>query len=115
MTRDTQATDTRLDDLELEAAGYQSSMPRQFSLWSLGSLSFNLTCTWLGAGSSIGISLAESSSAGSLWSLPVAGVMTFVVSAGMAELSSAYPVAGAQYYWSFMVAREDYKPFASYL
>ncbi|RBR09356.1 uncharacterized protein FIESC28_09964 [Fusarium coffeatum] len=103
------------DALELEAAGYQQAMPRRFSLWSLGALSFTLTCTWLGAGSSVGISLTEASSAGTLWSLPIAGVMTTIVSLGMAELASAYPVAGAQYYWSFMVAREDYKPFASYL
>ncbi|KAJ4138530.1 hypothetical protein NW768_002369 [Fusarium equiseti] len=103
------------DALELEAAGYQQAMPRRFSLWSLGALSFTLTCTWLGTGSSIGISLTEASSAGTLWSLPIAGVMTTIVSLGMAELASAYPVAGAQYYWSFMVAREDYKPFASYL
>jgi choline transport protein len=104
-----------IDDLELEAVGYKREMPRQFSLWSLGALSFTLTCTWLGTGSSIGISLTESSSAGTLWSLPIAGFMTMIVSLGMAELASAYPVAGAQYYWSFMVASEEYKPFASFL
>jgi choline transport protein len=103
------------DALELEAAGYQQAMPRRFSLWSLSALSFTLTCTWLGTGSSIGISLTEASSVGTLWSLPIAGVMATIVSLGMAELASAYPVAGAQYYWSFMVARDDYKPFTSYL
>ncbi len=104
-----------MDDLELEAAGYKRTMPRQFSMWSLGALAFTLTCTWLGAGSSIGISLTEASSAGTLWSLPIAGGMTLIVAAGMAELASAYPVAGAQYYWSFMVASDEYKPFASFL
>ena len=104
-----------LDDLELEAVGYEREMPRQFSLWSLGALSFTLTCTWLGTGSSIGISLTEASSAGTLWSLPISGIMTCIVSLGMAELASAYLVAGAQYYWSFMVAREDYKPFAAFV
>ena len=66
-------------------------------------------------GSSVGISLTEASSAGTIWSLPIAGIMTCIVSLGMAELASAYPVAGAQYYWSFMVAHEDYKAFASFL
>ncbi|KIW00466.1 uncharacterized protein PV09_07990 [Verruconis gallopava] len=106
---------TQLDDLELEAAGYRSAMPRQFSLSSLGALSFTLTCTWLGTGSSVGISLTEASSAGTIWALPIAGAMTLVVAAGMAELASAYPVAGAQYYWAFMVASDEYKSFASYL
>lgn len=104
-----------IDEVELEAAGYAQAMPRQFSIWSLGALSFTLTCTWLGTGSSIGIGIAQAGPAGALWSLVVAGVMTLVVSAGMAELASAYPVAGAQYYWSFMVASDRYKPFASYL
>ena len=42
-------------------------------------------------------------------------VMTGIVSAGMAELASAFPVAGAQYYWSFMVSSDQYKPFAAYV
>lgn len=108
-------SEANLDDLELESVGYKRDMPRQFSIWSLGALSFTLTCSWLGTGSSVGISLAEGSSAGTLWSLPVAGIMTTIVSLGMAELASAYPVAGAQYYWSFMVASERHKAFASYL
>jgi choline transport protein len=104
-----------IDDLELRAGGYQSQMPRQFTLFSLMSLSFALSCTWSGTGSSIGISLTEASSAGTIWSIPIAGVMTAIVTAGMAELSSAFPVAGAQYYWSFMVSSEKYRAFAAYL
>lgn len=115
MTEDSNHTEVRMDDLELEAAGYHQSMPRRFSFWALAALSFDLTCTWLGTGSSIGISLTEASSGGTLWSLVIAGSMTMIVSAGMAELASAYPVAGAQYYWSFMVASDKYKAFASYL
>ncbi|KAJ5618749.1 hypothetical protein N7510_002733 [Penicillium lagena] len=103
------------DARKLAAAGYKQSMPRQFSLWSLAALAFDLTCTWLGVGSSIGIGLTEASGAGVLWSIIVAGCMTMIVAAGMAELASAYPVAGAQYYWSFMVASDKYKPFTSFL
>lgn len=111
----TSVSATRMDDLELEAVGYAPAMPRQFSLLSLVALSFTLTCTWLGTGASIGTGLAEASAAGALWSLLVAGVMTLILSTGMAELASAFPVAGAQYYWSFMVASEKHRAFASYL
>ena len=62
-----------IDDLELEAVGYRRQMPRQFSVFSLMSLSFALTCTWSGTGSSIGMSLTEASSAGTIWALPIAG------------------------------------------
>ena len=37
-----------IDDAELETAGYNRSMPRQFSTLSLLGLSFNLTATWMG-------------------------------------------------------------------
>lgn len=104
-----------MDDLELDAVGYKREMPRQFSPWSLGSLAFTLTCTWLGTGSSLGIALTESSSAGALWSLPIAGCMTLIVASGMAELASAYPVAGAQYYWAYMVAGDGYKCVAAFM
>lgn len=41
--------------------------------------------------------------------------MTLVVAAGMAELASAYPVAGAQYYWAFMVAGDGWKAMAAFM
>lgn len=104
-----------LDDLELEAVGYKREMPRQFSTLSLGALSFTLTCTWLGFGSSVGTAVTEASAGGAIWTMPIVAVMTVILSLGMAELASAYPVAGAQYYWSYMVASEKYKPFAAYM
>lgn len=104
-----------LDDLELEAVGYKREMPRQFSTLSLGALSFTLTCTWLGFGSSIGTGITEASSGGAIWTMPIVALMTVILSLGMAELASAFPVAGAQYYWSYMVASEPYKPFAAYI
>ncbi|KAJ5261508.1 hypothetical protein N7497_003971 [Penicillium chrysogenum] len=103
------------DDLELEAQGYAPAMPRRFSLLSLFSLGFALTATWNGFGSAIGTSLAESSSSGTIWTLVIAALMNLVVSLGMAELVSAFPNSGAQYYWSFKVASPEWAPFASYM
>lgn len=59
--------------------------------------------------------MREGSAAGTVWSLPVAGTMTGILSAGVAELASAYPVSGAEYYWSFCLASEDWQAFASYM
>ncbi|THC95301.1 hypothetical protein EYZ11_005211 [Aspergillus tanneri] len=103
------------DDRELEAQGYTREMPRRFSLLSLFSLGFALTATWNGFGSAIGTSMAESSSFGTIWTLIIAAVMNLVVALGMAELVSAYPNSGAQYYWSFRVASPEWAPFASYM
>ncbi len=79
------------------------------------SLSYALLATWNGFGSAFGTGFTEASSAGSIWTLTIAAFMTGVTALGMAELSSAYPVAGAQYYWSYVVASPDWAPFASYL
>ena len=104
-----------IDDLELQAQGYTRAMPRRFSLLSLISLSYALLATWNGFGSAFGTGFIEASSAGSIWTLTIAAVMTGVTGIGMAELSSAYPVAGAQYYWSFVVSSPEWAPFASYM
>jgi choline transport protein len=103
------------DGSKLEVAGVQREMPRRFSIWSLAALAFTLTSTWQGTASSIGAGLMAAGQGGMIWALTIAGLMTTVVAAGMAELASAYPVSGAQYYWSFMVARDDYKAFTSYM
>ena len=103
------------DDRELEAQGYTPAMPRRFSLLSLFSLGFGLSATWNCFGSVVGTSLAESSSSGTLWTLVIAAVMNLIVALGMAELVSAYPNSGAQYYWSFKVASPEWAPFASYM
>jgi choline transport protein len=105
---------TKIHVVDGENAADGQTLNRRFSLWSLGAVSFSITCTWIGTGASLGAGLNQSSAA-ALWSLPVAGAMTVVLSAGMAELSSAYPLVGAQYIWSYMVAAEEYKPLASFL
>ncbi|MBV36906.1 MAG: hypothetical protein CMP47_15870 [Rickettsiales bacterium] len=108
-------TQIDIDDIELQAQGYTRAMPRRFSLLSLLSMSYALLATWNGFGSAFGTGFIEASSAGSIWTLTIAGVMTAVTGIGMAELSSAYPVAGAQYYWSFVVSSPEWAPFASYI
>lgn len=103
------------DDRELEAQGYTPAMPLRFSVSSLVSLGFAMTATWNGFGSAIGISLAASSSSGTIWTLVIAALMNLIVSLGMAELVSAFPNSGAQYFWSFKVASPEWAPFASYM
>lgn len=106
---------SKSDDYDLESRGYSREMPRQFSVFSLVALSFSLTCTWSGTGSSLGVAIQEASAAGAIWSIPVAGAMTAILSAGVAELASAFPVAGAQYYWTFCLSSKEYRSFASYM
>lgn len=112
-------TPSPAETITIHGVGHRSTadgqtLSQRFSFWSLGAVSFSITCTWIGTGASLGAGLTQSSAA-ALWSIPVAGVMTLVLSAGMAELASAYPVVGAQYIWSSMVASKEYKPLASFM
>jgi choline transport protein len=82
-----------IDDLELKAQGYTRAMPRRFNLLSLISMSYALLATWNGFGSAFGTGFTEASSAGSIWTLTIAGLMTAVTGIGMAELVSRSAVS----------------------
>ncbi|EQB54870.1 amino acid permease [Colletotrichum gloeosporioides Cg-14] len=102
------------DDAELEASGYHREMPRQFSTFSLLALSYAVICTWNGFASAIGNGIKQGSSAGSIFMLFPAALFIGIVSLGMAELTSAFPVAGGQYYWAFILSPPKWGPFISY-
>ncbi|VUC25521.1 unnamed protein product [Clonostachys rosea] len=102
------------DDAQLGASGYKREMPRQFSMFSLLALSYALSCTWNGFASAIGGGLSQGSSSGTIFMLLPAATMILVVSLGMAELTSAFPVAGGQYYWAFVLSPPSYAPLISY-
>ncbi|CAM1511803.1 Fc.00g093160.m01.CDS01 [Cosmosporella sp. VM-42] len=102
-----------VDVLDLEAQGYIREMPRQFSILSLMSMSYALLATRNGFGSAFGTGFTEASSVGSIRTLFIAGLMSVVTAAGMAELSTVYPVAGSEYCWSCVVSTLEWAPFAS--
>jgi choline transport protein len=104
-----------VNDFELQAQGYTRAMPRRFSRLSLMSLSYALLATWNGFGRAFGTGFSEASTAGFIWSLLIAVLMTAVTALGMAELSSAYPVAGAQYYGFYVAASLEWALLASFL
>ena len=49
-----------------------------------------------------------------VWGWVFTGCMTVLVGLAMSELSSAFPVSGGLYFWSFMLAR-NHGPVASWI
>ncbi|KAI1623129.1 putative amino acid permease [Exophiala viscosa] len=94
------------DELELRAQGHKGELPRQFSTLSTLAIAFLLTSAWIGYSATFPYPLWAGSGPYVFWGLIVATVACSIITAGLAELSSAYPSTGGQYHFAFMVSCE---------
>lgn len=85
------------DALILMQQGHEEAMPRNFSLFSLLSLGFSITNSWIGYTGSFGVCLAAGAGPTVVYALIAATVACSIITAGLAELSSAFPSSGGQY------------------
>ncbi|WVQ73758.1 hypothetical protein IAR50_003338 [Cryptococcus sp. DSM 104548] len=98
-------TGVDVDGVRLEALGYDPVLGRTYTFWS------SLAISWLNTGALQGTIYAVSgtySYGGPIMILvawPIAGIFTFVLTLTLSELSSAYPVAGAMFSWTWKAAR----------
>ncbi|ODN80910.1 hypothetical protein L202_03035 [Cryptococcus amylolentus CBS 6039] len=94
-----------IDGVRLEALGYDPVLGRTYTFWS------SLAISWLNTGTLQGTIFAVSgtySYGGPIMILvawPLAGIFTFALTLTLSELSSAYPVAGAMFSWTWKAAR----------
>lgn len=94
------------DDLEqLHNLGYEQELKRSFSLISMIGFGFSILNCWC----ALGGTMAEIMLNGGPVALTFGWIGTFVfsvcVAVCLAELTSAYPVAGGQYSWCLMLGR----------
>ncbi|KAK4156625.1 amino acid/polyamine transporter I [Chaetomidium leptoderma] len=94
-------------DKKLEAMGYK---PREFSTWSsfsfamsIGGIYGSLMSTWI-------YGLQAGGAAAIMWSWVIGGAGAWALAMSLAELSSAYPSAGAMYSVLKFLAPEDQAP-----
>lgn len=103
------------DETLLRANGHQSVLPRQFGLISLTGFAFGTISSELGIASGLLINLQEGGTSSLIWGSMVGAVVVGVMTLGMAEMASAYPCAGAQYHWAFILSAKRYKGFAAFM
>ncbi|KAK5193991.1 hypothetical protein LTR92_006331 [Exophiala xenobiotica] len=94
------------DELELRAQGHKGELPRQFSTLSTLAIAFLLTSAWIGYSATFPYPLLAGGGPYVFWCLIVATIACSIITAGLAELSSAFPSTGGQYHFAFMVSSE---------
>ncbi|ANB11858.1 Hnm1p [Sugiyamaella lignohabitans] len=97
---------TQYDDaLLLEQIGYKQELKRSFSLLTMAGWCFGVTSFW----TAIGGSLVDTMNAGGpialVWGWVIVCAFSLMVALSLAELTSAYPVAGGQYSWVLILSR----------
>ncbi|KAK4144850.1 amino acid/polyamine transporter I [Dichotomopilus funicola] len=99
-------------DRKLEAMGYK---PREFSAWSSFSFAMSISGIYSSLMSAWVYGLQAGGPAAVMWSWIVGGAGAWAMAMSLAELSSAYPSAGAMYSVLRYVAPEGQAPFLCWM
>lgn len=102
------------DALRLAALGYEQSMDRKFSVWSILGIGFSLTNSWFGLSAAMVTGINSGGTALVIYGVIIIGVVSSCVAITLSELASAMPSAGGQYFWAHELAPKKWKNFASY-
>ncbi|KAI0146132.1 putative GABA permease [Xylariaceae sp. FL1272] len=97
------------DQLLLRAQGHEEEMPRQFSLTAALGLAFSITNSWVAISATFQQPMTAGGGPGVLYSLLVAAFSCAIITAGLAELASAFPTSGGQYHFVFMMAPKKHR------
>lgn len=102
-------------DTAYENHGGEVHLRKSFSLWSILGVGFGLTNSWFG----ISVSMVTGISSGGpmmiVYGIIIVALVSVCIGISLGELSSAYPHAGGQFWWSLKLAPPEHKRFAAYL
>lgn len=85
------------DEIQLRAQGHTGELPRQFGAFATISLAFSLTNSWIGYSAVFPTPLLAGGGPTVFFGLIVATFACLFITAGLAELASAFPSSGGQY------------------
>ncbi|KAL8711953.1 MAG: hypothetical protein Q9220_003649 [cf. Caloplaca sp. 1 TL-2023] len=97
-------SDSIHEDAVLEKLGYQQELKRSFGLLGMIGFSFSIVTSWTALGSVLIIGVQSGGPPVMIWSWIGISVFALAVAYSMAEICSAYPVAGGQYSWVAILA-----------
>ena len=92
------------EDVVLEFFGYKQELKRSFGLLGMIGFSFSIVTSWTALGSVLIIGVEAGGPPVMIWSWIGISVFSLAVAYSIAEICSAYPVAGGQYSWVAILA-----------
>lgn len=88
---------------------------KSFSLWSILGVGFGLTNSWFGISASLVTGLSSGGPMMVVYGIVIIAVISITIGISLGELTSAYPHAGGQFWWSLKLAPPKYRRFAAYM
>ncbi|OCK85268.1 GABA permease [Lepidopterella palustris CBS 459.81] len=107
--------DTISDDAVLAQLGYQQELKRSFGLLGMIGFSFSIVTSWTALGGVLVVGVESGGPPVMIWSWVGICLVTLAVAYSMAEMCSAYPVAGGQYSWVAILAPQKWARGFSYV
>ena len=92
------------EDAVLESLGYQQELKRSFGLLGMIGFSFSIVTSWTALGGVLIVGVESGGPPVMIWSWIGICIFSLAVAYSMAEMCSAYPVAGGQYSWVAILA-----------
>ena len=88
----------------LEDLGYAQELKRTFSFVGMLGFAFSIVTSWTALGGVLVVGIESGGPPVMIWSWLAICVLSLAVAGSMAEICSAYPVAGGQYSWVMILA-----------
>ncbi len=92
------------EETVLENLGYQQELKRSFGLLGMVGFSFSIVTSWTALGGVLIVGVESGGPPVMIYSWIGVSILTLAVAYSMAEMCSAYPVAGGQYSWVAVLA-----------
>ena len=92
--------------------GYVQDLKRNFSVWSVFGVGFPLTNSRFGISTALATGINSRSPVLIIYGIILVALISTSVGISLAELASAMPIAGRQYFWAYELAPPKYAKFA---
>ncbi|KAF8250557.1 amino acid transporter [Wilcoxina mikolae CBS 423.85] len=95
--------------------GYTQDLERNFSKWSLLGICFALTNSWFGISASLITGINSGGPIVTVYGIIIVTLINGCVAVSLAELISAMPNSGGQYFWASVLAPPEWSNFLAYI
>ncbi|KAF3901634.1 hypothetical protein ABW21_db0206585 [Orbilia brochopaga] len=103
------------DNLRLAQMGYKSELRRDFSLYSVLAVGFSITNSWFGISASLVTGIYSGGTVVTVYGICLIALISTCVGVSLAEMASAMPNAGGQYFWASELAPRRWSNFLAYM